>query len=111
MLCLHRYFSVPVKIKPFTGNITVNETNPIDLRCEASGYPAPTITWIKDGRLIHSRSVFRIERSSRIHSGVYVCIANNTVGTAEMEIFVSVYCKYQKGSYEHISWCTACQTR
>ena len=93
MLCLHRYFSVPVKIKPFTGNITVNETNPIDLRCEASGYPAPTVTWNKDGRQIHPGSVFRIERSNRNHSGVYVCIATNVVGKAEMEIFVSVYCK------------------
>ena len=93
MLCLHHYFSVPVTIKPFTENITVNETNPIDLRCEASGYPAPTVTWNKDGRQVHSGNVFRIERSSRIHSGVYICIANNTVGKAEMEIFVFVYCK------------------
>ena len=93
MLCLHRYFSVPVTIKPFTGNITINETNPIDLKCEASGYPAPTVTWNKDGRQIHSGSVFLIERSSRNHSGVYVCIATNVVGKAEIDILVSVYCK------------------
>ena len=93
MLCLHRYFSVPVTIKPFIANVTVNETNPIDLRCEASGYPAPTVTWNKDGRQINSESVFRIERSSRNQSGIYVCVATNVVGKAEMEIFVSVYCK------------------
>ena len=30
--------------------LTVNEGNVAELPCEATGYPAPKITWIHDGR-------------------------------------------------------------
>lgn len=87
-------FSVPAEIKWLTGNITVNETNSIYLRCDVSGYPAPVITWKKDGKQIRSGSNMLIPRTTRNDSGTYVCIAENAgVGRVEMETIVTVNCK------------------
>lgn len=88
-------FPVPAQILSLTRNITVNEGNPIDLKCNATGYPSPIITWKKDGQELHSRSsILHIANSSKSDSGAYVCIADNDVGREEVEVaFVTVYCK------------------
>ena len=83
-------FSVPTKLKSLTGNITVNETNSIELRCDVSGYPAPTVTWRKDGGCEQSTrsNILNKARSTRNDSGRYVCKAANSVGSAEMEMHI-----------------------
>ena len=88
-------FPVPAQILSLTMNVTVNEGNPIDLKCNATGYPSPIVTWKKDGRKLHSgSSIVHIASSSKSDSGAYVCIADNGVGSEGMEVtFVMVYCK------------------
>ena len=88
-------YLVPAEIQRLTKNITVNESSAIDLTCEASGYPLPTITWKKDGRVLESsNNTLHISSSTRDHSGVYVCVADNDVKEAvAMETFVTVHCK------------------
>ena len=76
--------------------MTVNEQDPIDLKCEAAGYPAPTVTWTKDGAPVQSAvaGVIYIRRSTRDDSGAYVCKADNNVGQADqIRVFVTVNCK------------------
>ncbi|XP_068734421.1 neural cell adhesion molecule 2-like [Montipora capricornis] len=84
---------VPAEIQWLTKNITVNESSAIDLTCEASGYPLPTITWKKDGSvLVSSNNTLHISSSTRDHSGVYVCVADNSVREpVAMETFVTVH--------------------
>jgi len=85
--------NVPAEIKWLTGNITLNETNPIDLRCDVSGYPPPVITWKKDGKEKGSglSHMLHIPSSTRNDNETYVCIAENAgVGRAEMGTFVTV---------------------
>ena len=90
------FILVPAKIQSLTGNLTVDETNPINLRCEASGYPSPAVTWTKGGRPVQSAGsgVILIGNSTRGDSGTYVCMTDNAVGQAvQMKTFVTVYCK------------------
>ncbi|XP_041074629.1 immunoglobulin superfamily DCC subclass member 4-like isoform X2 [Polyodon spathula] len=58
--------------------------------CKASGEPAPAITWMKNGQLIHSNGRVKIQSSGSLvinqiaveDSGYYQCIAENNLGTA-----------------------------
>ena len=90
-------FSVPAKIKALTGNVTVDEGNAINLRCDVSGFPVPTVTWQKDRKPFQSAGsgVIHIGRSTRQDAGTYICKADNRVAPADEKItFVTVHCKY-----------------
>jgi len=89
------WFLVPATIKSLTGNVTVNETNSIDLKCDVYGYPVPAITWKKDKKELqqHTEKDLRIDSSSKSDSGKYTCAAQNFVRMVEMETFVTVNCK------------------
>ncbi|XP_068685547.1 neural cell adhesion molecule 2-like isoform X1 [Montipora foliosa] len=84
---------VPAEIQSLTKNITVRESSPINLTCDATGYPLPTITWRKDGRNMESVSnTLHIRSSTRRDSGAYVCVAANGVKEAvEMKTFITVH--------------------
>ena len=43
--------AVPPSIEMSDREITVNEHDQAELPCVAAGFPAPRISWIKDGRL------------------------------------------------------------
>ena len=70
-----------------------------NLKCEASGHPAPTVMWTKDGGPVQSAvaGVIHVGKSKRDDSGTYVCKANNNVGQAgQIKVFVTVNCKYKE---------------
>lgn len=48
--------SVPPSITNKGGMVTVVVNDPIRLECEASGLPAPSLTWLKEGSPISSLS-------------------------------------------------------
>ncbi|KAJ0032742.1 hypothetical protein NQD34_002823 [Periophthalmus magnuspinnatus] len=65
--------------------------NPVTLPCKATGSPTPTITWQKEGINIPTtggvytvlpNGSLQISRSSVLDSGTYICVAQNTAGTA-----------------------------
>ena len=89
-LCL-----VPVQFTVFPQNLTVNETNPAVLSCDASGFPEPSFTWKKDGKVVSQPKQLRIQRSNRGDTGMYVCTASNGVGEEKTEqAYVTVQCKF-----------------
>ena len=92
------WFLVPPQIVMLPQNNTVNESNPVLLRCEASGYPAPTITWTKDGsQLQEAQRTVNIGQSRKSDAGRYVCTVDNGVGqpeTAEAYVIVQCKCKH-----------------
>ena len=73
------------------------------LYCNATGNPAPTISWYKDGydisnglRIIlsPSREQLTIRKVNRIDSGHYKCLATNRVGTDTSNAStINVQCK------------------
>ena len=89
-------------------NVTV-EGNIITITCEAKGIPLPTIVWTFSGRVLMSDRVntttgngdvlrvtkrLTIMNVSREHTGVYTCSANNSVGSDNSDISITVQCKF-----------------
>ncbi|XP_022809523.1 neural cell adhesion molecule 1-like [Stylophora pistillata] len=71
---------VPVQFTVLPHNVTENLTNSFTLSCDASGFPAPSITWRKfDGEVFHKKYL-KIERCSKSDAGEYICTASNGVG-------------------------------
>ena len=63
--------------------------------CNATGNPAPNITWIRasTGATLSSKEVLVIEAIKRNESGSYVCRASNGIGTHNTSCAVDVHCK------------------
>uniref|UniRef100_A0A1I7ZQQ0 Down syndrome cell adhesion molecule-like protein Dscam2 n=1 Tax=Steinernema glaseri TaxID=37863 RepID=A0A1I7ZQQ0_9BILA len=66
------------------------ETNDVEMQCEAKGVPAPIVSWYKNGEMLTSSEYFVIQNNRlnilglvRDDQGVYECIAENDVGSAQ----------------------------
>ena len=81
----------------------------IDLECEVGGDPNPTVLWHReDGTLPHGRTRIQggklsIQNVTPKDEGVYVCEAQNTVGTISVSATLSVHGKPFLWGMKHIS--------
>ncbi|XP_019730956.1 hemicentin-1 isoform X3 [Hippocampus comes] len=99
-------FNVVVQVPPSirsTGTaeraVVLHKT--INLECISSGIPAPTMTWLKDGRPVDtSQEHLKLESAGRVlkvlgarqeDSGKYTCLATNAAGEAQKNIRLSVH--------------------
>ncbi|KAG7256168.1 hypothetical protein CRUP_020327 [Coryphaenoides rupestris] len=73
-------------------DVEVDEGQEAVLHCgPPAGHPEPRVTWRKDGRPVNASDprytvrsgTLTIDPSEKQHSGVYVCVASNTVGVRE----------------------------
>lgn len=71
-------------------NLTLKSGGMAELTCVAEGYPIPSISWYKAGRLLATAGrtfvegrKLRIEHVKESDSGLYVCRADNRAGQAE----------------------------
>ncbi|XP_040387830.1 hemicentin-2 isoform X3 [Cygnus olor] len=89
--------------------VSVIEAGETVLECEATGTPAPTVTWLKDGQLVVSGDGLllseqgwrlRIAQAALVHAGRYVCLAANAAGQERREFDVAVHVppKFIQGS-------------
>ncbi|XP_061842088.1 hemicentin-1 [Nerophis lumbriciformis] len=71
----------------------------VSLRCEASGVPVPSITWLKDGTPIESSLQWQWSiRGNRLelgpltlsHAGTYTCVAKNSEGQEQKDFMLAV---------------------
>ncbi|EGV99559.1 Hemicentin-1 [Cricetulus griseus] len=91
--------SEPPVIQPQPSELDVILNNPILLPCEAAGTPSPFITWQKEGinviasgkslAVLPSGSL-QISRAVREDAGTYMCVAQNSAGTALGKIKLNV---------------------
>ena len=102
-------------LDPFMVNETIIlERNGATITCEALGYPPPIIVWSRlDGilsdRVSLSDSVsvptgygnvtrvsvnLTITNASREDTGEYMCSANNSIGSEENNVSITVQCKF-----------------
>ncbi|XP_031431207.1 LOW QUALITY PROTEIN: hemicentin-1 [Clupea harengus] len=101
-----REFNVAVHVPPSirsTGHVerSVVLQRPISLQCVASGIPAPSITWLKDGRHVDTTQEYlKLESGGKtLHitqarledAGKYTCVATNAAGEAQQHIRLSVH--------------------
>jgi len=85
---------VPVQFTALPQNLTVNETNPIVVSCDASGSPEPSLKWKKDGQILSQPKQLSIKASDRSDTGLYVCTASNGVGQdMTAQAYVTVQCE------------------
>lgn len=72
-------------------SVEVRKGEPVTLDCNASGNPIPNITWTRKNDVLPlgeksiSGSAYTIKQTTRHDSGVYICTANNGVGTPATE--------------------------
>lgn len=87
----------PAKIQTSPTNTAVVERNTATLYCNATGNPAPNITWTKDGiaAVLYQGERFTIENISRQEAGNYLCTAWNRIGSKKdiATAVISVHCK------------------
>lgn len=77
--------------------VSPKEFEQVTVRCEASGYPQPKITWVKlqTNQKVGSGNTHMFHSIRRQDSGMYKCVANNGVGSpAEAFVRIKVQCKF-----------------
>ena len=106
---------IPI-IEDFTENstLTVIAGNEVVITCEARGYPPPTVVVSRSDAALSDRvsvsdsvsvpteygNVTRVSvnltitNAFREDTGVYTCSANNTVGSYDETVNITVQCKY-----------------
>ncbi|CAC5393347.1 unnamed protein product [Mytilus coruscus] len=97
-----RLYAVPYYLVPLRPQ-HVDLGSDLTWKCEASGYPYPTYSWYKDGKLIeiipgeinvagNTLTIFNLQLK---HNGMYQCAAENYLGTsmseAQLRVLEEIY--------------------
>jgi len=81
-------------------NYSAVVNSPVQMSCDAHGFPPPVITWYKDGvenvtwstgGHVLANGALRIDRVAVNDSGVYECRAVNNAGAASRRVMLSVH--------------------
>ncbi|XP_077013357.1 hemicentin-1 isoform X4 [Tamandua tetradactyla] len=99
----HRHVSFRVQeppvIRPQPSELDVIINNAILLPCEATGIPSPFVSWQKEGinvitlgknHAVLPKGSLQISRAVREDAGTYMCVAQNSAGTALGKIKLNV---------------------
>ncbi|XP_029939526.1 hemicentin-1, partial [Salarias fasciatus] len=101
-----RHFNLKVLDPPHikgTGapaEVSVVVNNVLELVCEATGIPPPSLTWLKDGRplpqadtlrLLRGGEVLRVASAQLEDTGRYSCLANSPAGDDDKDFLVRVH--------------------
>ncbi|ELV11784.1 Hemicentin-2 [Tupaia chinensis] len=82
------------------GQVTAVVGPPLELSCQASGSPLPSIRWLQNGRpaeelagvrVASQGATLHIDHVGLGHAGLFACQATNEAGTAAAEVEVSVH--------------------
>ncbi|XP_005733181.1 hemicentin-1 isoform X1 [Pundamilia nyererei] len=80
--------------------VSVVVNNVLELHCEATGIPTPSLTWLKDGRplpqtdslrLLQGGKVLRVASAQLEDTGRYTCLANSPAGDDDKDFLVRVH--------------------
>ncbi|XP_043941249.1 hemicentin-1 [Protopterus annectens] len=100
-----KYFNFNVHVPPMIvglnpDNVTVVVNNFITLNCEATGFPPPALSWLKDDHSVLLNKNFmimpggrtlQISRAKLFDGGKYTCVAMNQAGESKKQIFLTIY--------------------
>ncbi|XP_071342317.1 hemicentin-1 isoform X2 [Trachinotus anak] len=89
-----------IKGSGLSEEVSVVVNNVLELQCEASGIPTPSLTWLKDGRplpqtdslrLLRGGEMLRVASAQLEDTGRYSCLANSPAGDDDREFQVRVH--------------------
>ncbi|XP_028442537.1 hemicentin-1 isoform X3 [Perca flavescens] len=89
-----------IKASGVPAEVSVVVNNVLELHCEASGIPTPSLTWLKDGRplpqtdslrLLRGGEVLRVASAQLEDTGRYSCLAHSPAGDDDKEFLVRVH--------------------
>lgn len=63
-------------------DVSVDAVEDVILNISVTGFPAPCITWFRDGQPLEEDEVGIINDSLERQSAIYTCVATNKVGEA-----------------------------
>ncbi|XP_055041761.2 hemicentin-1 isoform X1 [Misgurnus anguillicaudatus] len=98
----HVNIHVPPRLDgPAVERVTETISNPVTFACDAIGIPPPSLTWLKNGRVIENSeslemhilsggSKLQIARSQLSDSGTYTCVASNVEGKARKNYHLTI---------------------
>ncbi|RXN06313.1 hemicentin-1 [Labeo rohita] len=86
---------------PAVERVVETISNPVTFACDATGIPPPSLTWLKNGRVIENSeslemhilsggSKLQIARSQLSDSGTYTCVASNVEGKARKNYHLTI---------------------
>ena len=87
-------------------NVVINTTDTVDenttvmFSCLFEGNPAPTITWLLNGKILQTtegsttKSSLIVDSARCNNTGRYICTAYNIIGVSAKQHMVYVTCKY-----------------
>ena len=103
------FFTVQPEIITHPKNVTVEEGLPMNLFCNATGNPPPTLSWTKDGSPLNNNQgilfsgdneTLSIASINRLKSGNYRCVARNSLGNdSSNPANVDVQCECSSNSF------------
>ena len=102
----YSFLSVPPRMMSYSYNQTVNEGSNLTLFCNATGKPAPNITWtrVSEDEVLFVGNPWHIVNIIRTYSGTYRCIANNGVPSpVNSTISINILCEYTLYYQLHVS--------
>ena len=86
-------FSVPPSIRPIDNEMVIEGGN-VTLTCNASGFPAPTVYWVKTSNGVRFNGTELIFTNiNRNKAGEYTCVASNPFNTTTELAGIDVQCK------------------
>ena len=93
----YSFLSVPPRLTSYSDNQTVNEGSNLSLFCNATGKPAPNITWtrVSEDEVLFVGNPWHIININRTYRGTYLCIADSGVSNpVNSAISINVLCEY-----------------
>ena len=94
----------PIIISPNSVELSYNEREAVNIRCEAIAKPEPDVRWIHHGQVKsygNKTAELTFKTITKSDAGVYTCRANNSAGTAERKLRLAIKCKYIHCSKTH----------
>lgn len=106
------FIAAPIPNVKIVQHIEVFQNDPLMLNCSTTSNPVPTYQWFKDVcnvdcskssdccvKLPSNTSIFNVKTSTLDDTGLYKCIASNTVSKSEIRFYKTVLGKF------HYSFC------